>query len=547
MTGMMTRSDMLARLARRSEPWDFVVVGGGATGIGIAVDAAARGYAVLLFEQSDFGKGTSSRSTKLVHGGVRYLEQGNISLVMGALKERGILRANAPHLVHALPFIVPAYKWWEAPFYGLGLNTYSLLAGKRGFGRSAILSRRATLERIPTLRASGLRGGVLYYDGQFDDARLLINMAQTAAEQGAVLLNYAPVGAVTSTTGGTIDGVVARDLEADRELRVSARVVINATGPFADDVRQMADTRVTPLIAPSQGIHLVFDRSFLPGDCAVMVPHTADGRVMFAIPWHGHTLVGTTDTPVPHADLEPQPLEAEIDFVLETAAQYLDRAPARRDVLSAFAGIRPLVRSGDSRITAALSRDHTIHVDPSGLMTITGGKWTTYRHMAEDTVDQAALQAHLPARPCITKTLRIHGYEPRRSGPLRVYGTDAAEIEALMRGEPELAAPLHPALPCTGAEVIWAARAEMARTVEDVLARRCRALLLNAGAAIAMAPRVAALLARELARSDAWQRDEVERFTALAQRYLVTERRRRPDHQVGPDTTSPAGPAASGT
>jgi len=514
---------MVARLAGDDRTWDFVVIGGGATGVGVAVDAASRGYSVLLLEQSDFGKGTSSRSTKLVHGGVRYLEQGNLSLVIGALKERGILRANAPHLVHALPFLVPSYQWWERPFYGVGLLTYSLLAGKRGFGRSAILSRRAALEEVPTLRQPGLRGAVRYYDGQFDDARLLINLVRTAAEHGAVLINYATVTTLTRDAGGSIAGVAFTDLESGREHQVAARVVINATGPFSDAVRRMADPRATPLVAASQGIHLVFDRSFLPGHSAVMVPHTADGRVMFAIPWHGHTLVGTTDTPVESAALEPKPTNAEIDFVLETAAQYLAKVPKRRDVLSAFAGIRPLVRSGDSRITAALSRDHTIHVDPSGLMTITGGKWTTYRHMAEDTVDQAALQAHLPKKLCVTRTLRVHGAttNPGASGPLAIYGTDAAPIAAIMGAEPELAAALHADLGVTGAEVVWAAREEMARTVEDVLSRRSRALLLNARAAIAMAPRVAALLARELRRDEAWQREEVERFEALAHGYLV--------------------------
>jgi len=519
----MNRAEMLARAIGRREPWDVAVVGGGAVGMGVAVDAASRGYDVLLVEQHDFGKGTSSRSTKLVHGGVRYLEQGNLSLVFGALQERGILRANAPHLVHALPFLVPSYQWWERPFYGIGLLTYSLLAGKRGFGRSAILSRRSALEQVPTLRQPGLRGAVRYYDGQFDDARLLINLVQTAAEHGAVAINYAEVTRLTRGAGGSIDGVAITDLESGREYHAAARVVINATGPFSDAVRRMADPRATPLVAASQGIHLVFDRSFLPGKSAVMVPHTADGRVMFAIPWHGHTLVGTTDTPVESAALEPRPTDAEIDFVLETAAQYLAKAPERRDVLSAFAGIRPLVRTGDSRITAALSRDHTIHVDPSGLLTITGGKWTTYRHMAEDTVDQAALQAHLPKKLCVTRTLQLHGAteEPAAAGPLAIYGSDAAQVAAIMRTEPELAEPLHKDLGVSGAEVVWAARAEMARTVEDVLSRRSRALLLNARAAIAMAPRVAQLLARELLRDAAWQREEVERFTRLAQGYLV--------------------------
>jgi len=522
----MIREEMLARVRDHRGAWDFIVIGGGATGVGVAVDAAARGYSVLLFEQSDFGKGTSSRSTKLVHGGVRYLEQGNISLVMEALKERGILRQNAPHLVSNLPFVVPNYDWWEAPFYGLGLKVYNLLAGKYGFGDSSILSREETLRRLPTIKSDGLRGGVVYYDGQFDDARLLINLVQTAAEQGAVLLNYTRVTRITRGSDGTVDGAVARDEETGQEIDARARVVVNATGPFADAVRTLADPAASPLIAPSQGIHLVFERSFLPGASAIMVPHTRDGRVMFAIPWHGHTVVGTTDTPVYRPVLEPRAFDEEIAFVLETAALYLHKAPTRADVLSVFAGIRPLVRSGDSRVTAALSRDHTIHIDRSGLLTTAGGKWTTYRHMAEDTVTQAAEFARLPERPCSTTTLRIHGHVEGTSGRdgLDAYGSDALEICALERDDPSLADPLDEAVPCTGAQVVWAARKEMARTVEDVLARRCRALFLNAAAAIRMAPAAAALLARELGRDEAWRRDQVASFEALARGYLLGDR-----------------------
>jgi glycerol-3-phosphate dehydrogenase len=519
----MTREEMLRRVDGQRGPWDFVVVGGGATGMGIAVDASSRGYRVLLLEQSDFGKGTSSRSTKLVHGGVRYLEQGNISLVMEALKERGMLRRNAPHLVSNLPFVVPNYDWWEAPFYGVGLKIYNLLAGKYNFGDSTILSREETLERLPTIRTDGLRGGVVYYDGQFDDTRLLVHLALTAVEHGATLLNYAAVTDVTTGPDGLVDGVVARDLEEDRELRVAARVVINATGPFADGLRRLADPDAPRLIAPSQGIHLVFDRAFLPGPSAIMVPHTRDGRVMFAIPWHGHTVVGTTDTPIAEPTLEPLPLDSEIAFVLETAGQYLHRAPTRSDVLSVFVGIRPLVRRGDSRITAALSRDHTIHIDPSGLLTATGGKWTTYRHMAEDTVDQAIDLARLPERPCVTATLRIHGYdaEAERFGSMAVYGTDALAIQELMQSDGGLAEPLHPELSYTRAEVVWGARHEMARTVEDVLARRVRALFLNAPAAIEMAPETAAILAKELGRDAVWQRNQVESFVKLAKQYTL--------------------------
>jgi glycerol-3-phosphate dehydrogenase len=502
---------MWRRFEQRRDPWDIVIIGGGATGAGIAIDAASRGYATLLLEQSDFGKGTSSRSTKLVHGGVRYLEQGNLRLVMEALRERGILLQNAPHLVHNLAFVVPNYDWWEAPFYGAGLKLYDLLAGKYRFGPSAILSREETLGRLPTIRTDGLRGGVVYYDGQFDDSRLLIHLIATACEQGAALLNYAQVTAVAR------DGVRFHDVETGAAFDVPARVVINATGPFSDSVRRLADPSAEPSIAPSQGIHLVFDRSFLPGESAIMVPHTSDGRVMFAIPWHGHTVVGTTDTAVAEATLEPAAEEQEIDFILETAALYLAKPPSRADVLSVFAGIRPLAGAGAAR-TASVSRDHSIRVEDSGIVTISGGKWTTYRRMAEECVTHAAAAGGLASSTPVTRTLPIHGYHPDSAqfGSLAVYGADAPKIEAL--GAP---ARLHPALPYIEAEVIWAARAEMARTVEDVLARRTRALFLNARAAIAMAPRVAELLARELGRDESWQRAQVACFGEVAARYCV--------------------------
>ena len=519
----MNRAEMLGRATGRREPWDIAVVGGGATGMGVAVDAASRGYDVLLVEQHDFGKGTSSRSTKLVHGGVRYLEQGAISLVMEALKERGLLRQNAPHLVTDLAFVVPNYEWWEAPFYGVGLKVYDLLAGRFGFGRSEVLSREETLARLPTIKTEGLRGGVVYYDGQFDDARLLINLAATAAEQGAVTLNYAPVTAFTRDAEGFLDGIVARDLEGGTEFRAPARVVVNAAGPQSDLVRRLVHADAAPLLAPSQGIHLVFDGSFLPGGNAIMVPHTTDGRVMFAIPWHGHTLVGTTDTPIAGVPLEPRPQDEEIEFILETAGRYLHRPITRADVRSVFVGIRPLVRSGTGANTASLSRDHTIHIDPSGLLTIVGGKWTTYRHMAEDCVDHAATLARLPEKPCVTRNLNVHGFhrQAQNFGALAVYGSDALLIQDLVRAEPALGAALHPALPICGAEVVWAARVEMARTVEDVLARRTRALFLDARAAMAMAPEAARLLARELGRDAAWQQEQVEAFRALAQGYVV--------------------------
>jgi glycerol-3-phosphate dehydrogenase len=519
----MKREVFLDQILTRGDPWDLAVVGGGATGMGIAVDAAARGYSVVLLEQSDLGKGTSSRSTKLVHGGVRYLQQGNLSLVIEALKERGILLRNAPHLVHNLPFVVPNYQWWEAPFYGIGLKVYDLLAGKYGFGASVRLSREEVLQRIPTLEAEGLRGGVLYHDGQFDDSRLVINLAQTAAEQGACLLNYARVTRLLKNGEGFIDGLEFRDEESGLDHRLAARCVINATGPFCDELRHQDDPAAEPLVAASQGVHIVLDRSFLPGDTAIMVPHTRDGRVMFAIPWHGHAVVGTTDTPITELSLEPRPMAGEIEFILETASGYLAKRPSRGDILSVFTGIRPLVRAGGAANTAALARDHTITISRSGLLSITGGKWTTYRKMAEDCVDHAVVLARLEERPCPTRTLDIHGRRQGGAdgGPLAVYGSDATSIQELMQVLPDLAVPLHPALPVTGAQVVWAVRRELARTVDDVLARRTRALFLNAQAAIAMAPAVALLMASELGRDESWQARQILDFKKIASCFLA--------------------------
>ena len=522
----MNRSDMWSKIEAHPQPWDMVVVGGGATGVGVAIDASARGYDVLLLEQSDFGKGTSSRSTKLAHGGVRYLEQGNVGLVMEALKERGLLLENAPHIVHDLAFVVPNYDWWEAPFYGLGLKVYQLLAGKHGFGASRILSKEETLAHLPTLKTEGLRGGAVYYDGQFDDARLLIHMVATAFEQGAALLNYVEVRELLKSAQGFVNGVVARDVESNSEFLIKSKVVVNATGAFSDQLRLKAEPAATPIVIPSQGIHLVFDASFLQGESAIMVPHTSDGRVLFAIPWHGHTLVGTTDTPIATATLEPVALEQEIDFVLATAGQYLTRAPARSDVLSVFAGIRPLVKTSgahDGAVkTAALSRDHVISVDRSGMLTICGGKWTTYRHMAEDCVDQAARLARLPERACVTQHLRIHGFHvaAEEFGTLAVYGSDAPQIRKLIESNAALNEQLHPALPYLKAEVIWAVRHEMARTLEDILARRTRALFLNARAALAMAPGVADLMASELEWDEATRARQLAAFRDIASNYV---------------------------
>lgn len=521
----MDRAAMLARLDDPSILWDVLVVGGGATGLGIALDSAARGYKTALVERDDFGQGTSSRSTKLVHGGVRYLQNGQVGLVVDSLRERGLMLQLAPHLVRPLRFILPAYAWWERPYYGLGLTAYDVLAGRYRLGPSRGLSVDETLKAVPTLRHEGLYGGVQYFDAQFDDARFLVNLAQTAAEQGATTVNHVRVERLVKEDGNRVSGVEVHEVESGRSWTIRSRVVINATGPFSDALRHDDDPRAAPLIAPSQGAHVVLPKSFLPGESAILVPRTPDGRVMFAIPWHDHVVVGTTDTPVSSIPpREPVALPDEIDRILETASAYLARPPTRSDVLSTFAGIRPLAGAGAAgrRNTAAISRDHHIEISPSGLVTICGGKWTTYRRMAEDAVDQAAKVGGLAARPCATRTLPIHGHQPPEAserGDLTVYGSDAREIVALEREEPSLARRLHPDLPYTEAQVVWAARHEMARTVDDVLSRRLRASFLNISAARGAASRTAELLSSELDRDAEWVTRQIAAFDDTAKGY----------------------------
>lgn len=517
----MNRIDMLARLNESGE-WDVIVIGGGASGLGVAVDSASRGFKTLLLEQGDFGQGTSSRSTKLVHGGVRYLQQGNVSLVTEALHERGLLFKNAPHLVHNLPFVVPNYDWWEGPFYGIGLKVYDVLAGNLGLGPSRHLSVKETLEHIPTLEPDGLRGGTIYFDGQFDDARLAINLAQTAADLGAVVLNYVRVTALRKK-GTLITGVAARDEENSQDYTIGARVVINATGAFTDAILQMDNPGQARVIKPSQGVHIVLDRSFMPGESAIMVPRTDDGRVLFAVPWHDRLLVGTTDEEVTDVEVEPIPTSDEIDFLLSHIARYLTRDPSRGDILSVFAGIRPLVQTRDDRGTAALSRDHVVMVSASGLVTITGGKWTTYRKMAEDTVNQALTVAGLPKMPCETEDLRLHGWHQNSAdlfGNLQDYGSDALSVKQVIDETEQGDRLLHPSLPYRAGEVVWAVRHEMARTVADVLSRRLRALILDARASIEAAPEVAALICAELNQEQDWIDRQLLDFNALALRYL---------------------------
>lgn len=506
----MNRAEMFERVKTREKVWDFIVIGGGATGVGCCLDAASRGFDVLLLEQNDFGKGTSSRSTKLVHGGVRYLAQGNIALVREALKERGILLENAPHLVRKTAFVVPCYSIWDKFFYGAGLKVYDFLSGKFSFGKSRILSKKETLERLPNLKRENLRGGVVYFDGQFDDTRLLINLAQTAFEQGATLLNYAKVSEITKDEKGKIVGVKFTDAETGEEFAAKGKIVINAAGAFCDSIRKLSDKNSENIVRASRGIHLVFAKEFLSSESSLMIPKTSDGRVLFAISWHDQTLIGTTDTPIEKAELEPRALEKEIEFILKTAGNYLAKPPRREDVLSVFAGIRPLVKNENTKNTASLSRDHTIEIDAAGLLTITGGKWTTYRRMAEDAVNQAVKIASLPEKSCVT-------------GDLKIYGDDIENIQKSIEANPKLAEKIHEDLPYRKAEIVYAIQNEMAQTVEDVLARRTRALFLNARATIETAPEIAQIMADELGKDEDWIRAQIAEFYETAKNYLIEE------------------------
>lgn len=518
----MIRSEMIARLEKQTKIWDVIVIGGGATGLGAAVESASRGYSTLLVEQGDFSQGTSSRSTKLIHGGIRYLQQGNISLVLEALQERGLLLQNAPHLVHHQSFVVPNYSWWEGPFYGVGLKVYDMLAGKLGLRKSTVLSREKVMKKIRTLEPDGLKGGVIYYDGQFDDARLAVTLAQTAEDLGGCVINYAQVVSLIKADG-LISGVRVVDKLDGGEYEIRGKVVINATGIFVDNILKMDEGEHENIIAPSQGVHIVLDKSFLPGDAAILVPHTEDGRVLFAVPWHDRVVVGTTDTPIDKPSLEPQPFKEELDFLLDHAARYLTKDPVAKDVLSAFAGIRPLINTGNGKKTATLSRDHHLNVSPSGLITIAGGKWTTYRKMGEDTIDTAIPIGALAPRKSRTRNLSLNGWSVDDAGnaPYELYGNNARLIKRIEAEDASLAGLIHERLPYRFAEVVWAVRNEMACFLDDVLARRTRALILDARASMEAAPAVARLMARELGKDEAWEKDQVERYLARARTYLV--------------------------
>ncbi|MCW3079678.1 glycerol-3-phosphate dehydrogenase/oxidase [Segetibacter sp.] len=501
--------------------WDVIIIGGGATGLGVAVDSASRGYSTLLLEQADFAKGTSSRSTKLVHGGVRYLAKGDIRLVYNALDERAIMLKNASHLVKSQSFIIPCYSWFSTIKYMIGLKLYDWLSGRFSFGKSSFFNREKVIEQLPNINATGLAAGVEYFDGQFDDARLAINLAQTSAAKGGVLLNYFKVTGLHKNKG-KVNGVAAIDLETKKEYKLSAKVVVNATGIFVDDVLKFDEPGRQPLVRPSQGIHLVLKKSFLKSTNAILIPETKDGRVLFAVPWHQHVLVGTTDTPLTTNSIEPVALEEEIEFILETVKTYFSVTPTRKDVLSVFAGLRPLAADNKNlNSTKEISRDHKLLTSSSGLITITGGKWTTYRKMAEETVNKAIEVGKLVKTACLTKKLKIHGCTTSFiQGHFSVYGTDAAGIKELIKDNPLLGHQLVDHLPYTEAEVVWAVRYEMARCAEDVLARRLRILFLDALAAIDAAPRVVALIAQELGYPEEWKRAEVATFHQLAYQYL---------------------------
>ena len=506
------RAGLLERL-RATPCWDVVIIGGGATGLGCAVDAAARGHSTLLLEAHDFAKGTSSRSTKLVHGGVRYLAQGRIGLVREALAERATLLRTAPHLVHPQRFVVPVYRQWDRLMLGVGLTAYEWLAGSRSLGASKLLSVAETISALPTVRQQGLVGGIAYMDARFDDARLAITLMRTVLDLGGLAINYLPVESLLRE-GQRVCGVEATDAESGETFHVAARVVINAAGVWADDIRRLDEPATVSRLAPSQGAHVVVDRDFLPGDTALLIPHTADGRVLFIIPWQGKVLLGTTDTPRHDTPLEPRPLAEEIDFILETASRYLTRRPMRADVRSAFAGLRPLIGSGQGGATSSLSREHVIHVSPSGLVSVAGGKWTTYRRMGQEIIDRAEAAGGLAKRASVTNDLRLHASPASASGD--VFGTDRGIVDAL----PGVGIQLHPRLSLSEAEVRYAARFEQARSVEDVLARRNRALFVDAAAASETAPSVAQILATELGWTEAQTREMTEAFHQLAEGFL---------------------------
>jgi glycerol-3-phosphate dehydrogenase len=519
----MERGALLDYLQKQSGiAWDIIVIGGGATGLGIALDAVTRGYRTLLLEQSDFAGGTSSRSTKLIHGGVRYLAKGDLLLVMEALHERGLMLKNSPHLIADQEFIIPIYSLWDAVLYTVGLKFYDLLSGRWTMGNSYFIGREKTMNRLPSLKSEGLKGGVVYHDGKFDDARMAVTLAKACTDRGGVVLNYFKVTDLLKDERGKINGVVADDLATGKELKLYAGLVINATGVFADDIIRMDEPASKPCIRPSQGIHLVLDKTFLESNSAIMIPKTNDGRVLFAIPWYDKVIVGTTDTPLDSISLEPIAMEDEINFILKATQKYLIKPPARKDILCVFAGLRPLAANPDKAVaTKEISRRHKIILSPSQLLTITGGKWTTYRLMAEETINKAIRAGILDKKKCVTSSLKLSTSTfDMSSNRLHIYGDQSAEIEQIISENPELGEPMDWRFPYTRAEIIWICRNEMPLTVGDMLARRTRALFLDALASSEIAPAVADLMSKELGFDEKWQREQIEAYNQLIVNYL---------------------------
>ena len=516
----MNRAKNLDQLEKEQQ-WDVAIIGGGASGLGIALDSASRGHKTILLEKNDFAKGTSSRSTKLVHGGVRYLQNGDISLVIEALRERGIMRKNAPHLVRDLSFVIPSYDWWSSPFYGIGLKVYDMMAGKLGLGPSTILNREETLKYLPNVKKDGLRGGVIYHDEQFDDARMAVSLALTADQEGATLLNYVEVTGLEKEKD-MLTGIQITDCIDGSKKTIKAKVVVNATGVFSDQIIRMDQPEAKPMIRPSQGVHLVIDKSFLQGDHAIMVPHTTDGRVLFAVPWNGQVVVGTTDTPIDDALEEPIPMEEEIDFILENASAYMTKKPHRKDVKSVFVGLRPLAATNNNKeSTKEVSRHHKIIVSTSGLVSVLGGKWTTYRKMAEDAVNTIQMVGGFQDRKCTTETLPILGndFNVDFTNPYHFYGTEAPKIKAL---NPEKAnQSLSEKLFISENQVLWAVQEEMAMTLEDVLARRTRCLFLDAYETEKIAPEVAKIMSKVLKKDAQWIEKELEKFSLILKKYQL--------------------------
>jgi glycerol-3-phosphate dehydrogenase len=531
----MERRQLIERLSR--EAFDILVIGGGATGCGIALDAASRGLRTALVEKQDFSEGTSSRSTKLIHGGVRYLEQaikrldrGQFNLVRDALHERALLLRIAPHLSRRLQLLTPLKRWWEAPYYWVGLMMYDLLSGRASIGRSSYLTRRRSLERYPALRAEGLVGSVAYFDGQFDDSRMNVELALTAIQEGAAAVNHMEATALLKESG-RLTGAKLHDGLSGKTLSVRARVVVNAAGPFCDLVRRMDDPACEPMLTTSSGVHIILDSEYAPPDLGMLIPKTEDGRVLFTLPWMGYTLAGTTDSPAPLAEHVPV-LEEEIEYILRHVRLYLDRPLTRADVKSAWSGLRPLVSNPKAGGTAKLSRDHVIADSAAGLITVTGGKWTTYRKMAQDAVDHAIARGRLAAtHACRTQEILLvgaTGYEPEAAPRLAAqyglaedtarhlqlaYGGRAPRVAELAAAK--LGRRLAEGHPHIEAEVVWAVRQEMALTAMDVLARRTRLAFIETRAALAALPRTIELMAKELRWDEKRRARETRQARAL--------------------------------